>query len=117
MNYTLFLHNDESSFADVPDEQMGEIQAAYQAYGESLQEAGIFVAADWLKPSFTATTITLKDGKRDVQDGPFADTKDQLGGYYVINVPDIETAVEWAAKCPAAQYGTVEIRATMFEEE
>ncbi len=110
MRYTLFLYSDESSFADVTPEQMEQEKAIYGAYIGSLQEAGVFVDTDWLQPSATGTTITLRSGERRVQDGPYADTKEQLGGYFVIDVPDLDAALAWAEKCPAAKYGFVEIR-------
>jgi hypothetical protein len=110
MKYTLFLYNDESSFANVKPEMMQQVQAAFEAYTKSLIEAGVFVTADWLKPSFAGTTITVRDGARRVQDGPYAATKEQLGGFYVIDVPDLDAALAWAEKCPAAQGGIVEIR-------
>lgn len=114
MKYTLFLYNDESSFARTPPEVMQQVQAAYQAYTQSLAQAGVLVAADWLKPSATATTLTLRGGSRQVQDGPYADSKEQLGGYYVIDVPDLDAALAWAEKCPAAAHGIVELRPSMM---
>lgn len=110
MKYTLFLHSDEASMTHVPPEAMAQMQAAFEGYTKALIAAGVFVATDWLKPSFTATTITLKDGARRVQDGPFSAAKEQIGGYYVIDVPDLDAALDWAAKCPAAQAGVVEVR-------
>jgi hypothetical protein len=110
MKYTLFLHSDESAMAGVPPEVMAQVQGAFEAYTKALVEAGVFVATDWLQPSLTATTITLKDGGRRVQDGPFSATKEQIGGYYVIDVPDLDSALAWAEKCPAARGGVVEVR-------
>lgn len=110
MKYTLFLYNDESAFAHVTPEAMQQVQAAFIAYTESLIRAGVFVATDWLKPSATATTLTLRGGSKRVQDGPYADTKEQLGGFYIIDVADLDAALAWAEKCPAAQHGIVEVR-------
>lgn len=110
MKYTLFLYGDEAAFAKVPPAAMQQVLGAYQAYTQSLIDAGVFVSGDWLKPSQTATTITLRDGGRRVQDGPYADTKEQLGGTYVIDVPDLDTALKWAEQCPAARTGIIEIR-------
>ncbi|MEM9270195.1 MAG: YciI family protein, partial [Pseudomonadota bacterium] len=78
----------------------------------ALQEAGVFVDTDWLHPADTATTVTLKDGENRVQDGPFAETKETLGGFFAIDVPDLDAALAWAMKCPAAKHGKVEIRAS-----
>lgn len=110
MRYTLFLYNNESDFADVTPEDMEKEQAVYQAYIKDLQDAGVFVDTDWLQPSSTATVLTLREGSRQVQDGPYADTKEQLGGYFVIDVANLDEALEWAAKCPSAHYGLVEVR-------
>lgn len=110
MRYTLFLYSDESKMADVTPAQMSEQKAVYGAYIEALNKASVFIDTDWLQPSATATTISLSSGERRVQDGPYADTKEQLGGYFVIEVPNLDSALDWAAKCPAAQYGTVEVR-------
>jgi hypothetical protein len=110
MKYTLFLYNDESSLAHIPPEVMQQVQAAFQAYTQSLVEAGVLVATDWLAPSTTATTLTLRSGSRQVQDGPYADSKEQLGGFYLIDVPDLDAALVWAEKCPAAAFGIVELR-------
>ncbi|MEM6731076.1 MAG: YciI family protein [Myxococcota bacterium] len=117
MRYTLFLYNDESSFADVSPEDMQKEQAVYQAYIQELQAAKVFVDTDWLQPSGTATVLTLKDGGRQVQDGPYAETKEQLGGYFVIDVENLDEALSWAAKCPSAQYGFVEVRPSAMPTE
>lgn len=110
MRYTLFLYSDEADFADATPEQVEQSKAVYGAYIEDLRKAGVFVDTDWLKPSMTATTISLRGGSRRVQDGPYADTKEQLGGYFVIEVADLDAALAWAEKCPAAHTGLVEVR-------
>lgn len=114
MRYTLFLYNDESQFSDISMEDIEQSKAAFGAYIGSLKEAGVFVDTDWLQPSLTATTISLKSGKRRVQDGPYADSKEQLGGYFVIEVENLDVALDWAAQCPSAQYGIVEVRPSAF---
>jgi hypothetical protein len=88
------------------------MQQVYGAYIGALKEAGVFVDTDWLQPVETATTLSLKSGGKTVEDGPFADTKETLGGYFVIEVPDLDAAIAWAEKCPAAKSGKVEIRAS-----
>ena len=110
MRYTFLLYSSESDFADATLEQMEAEQAVYGEYIGALQAAGVFVDTDWLQPTPTATTISLRDGELRVQDGPFADTKEQLGGYFVVDVPNLDAAIAWAQKCPAAQHGKVEIR-------
>jgi hypothetical protein len=110
MKYTLFLYGDESGMASMPPEAMQQTLAAFQAYTKSLQDAGVFVATDWLQPSFAGTTITLREGGRRVQDGPYAATKEQLGGFYIIDVANLDAALAWAEKCPAARHGIIEVR-------
>ncbi|KNG93803.1 YciI family protein [Pseudaestuariivita atlantica] len=112
MQYTFLLYSNPADFADMGPEDWAKSKAAYQAYIAALQEAGVFVATDWLQPAYTATTISLKDGEARVHDGPFADTKETLGGSFTVEVPDLDTAMDWARKCPAAQTGKVEIRAS-----
>lgn len=110
MRYTMFLYSNEADFADTTPEQWEEQKAIFGAYIAALREAGAFVDTDWLQPSATATTVSLRDGARQVQDGPYADTREQLGGYFVIEVPDLDAAIAWAEKCPVAHYGKVELR-------
>jgi hypothetical protein len=78
-----------------------------------MKKAGVFVAGDALQPTATATTVRVRSGQRVVTDGPFAETKEQLGGYYLINVKSLDQAIEWADKCPGSKSGTMEIRPVM----
>jgi hypothetical protein len=112
MRYTFLLYSDPADFAHVTAENWGEMKAVYGAYIGALQEAGVFVDTDWLHPADTATTLTLKEGEKRVQDGPVADTRETLGGYFCIDVPDLDAALVWAERCPAARMGKVEIRAS-----
>jgi hypothetical protein len=84
--------------------------APYLAYSRALAEAGVAVGGAGLQPPRAATVVKVRDGRRQVQDGPFADTKEQLGGFFLIEVPTLDAALEWAARCPAATTGTVEVR-------
>ena len=95
----------------VADDAQEEL-AVFGAYIGALQEAGVFVATDWLQPTFTATSVSSRDGSFVVEDGPFAETRESLGGYFIIEAPDLDVALEWAKKCPIAQFGTVEVRAS-----
>lgn len=105
MKYTLLNYVNEDDYAS------GKINIpAFTAYTQALSEAGVMIAATGLQPSRNATTVRIQDGQRNVQDGPFADTKEQLGGVYIIDVPDLDTALEWAARNPAASLGGVEVR-------
>jgi len=101
---------------ELTEEQVAEGMAAFDAYAKALDKAGVLSSAEVLQPSSATTTISLASGKLQVQDGPFADTKEQLAGTFVIDVPDLDAALAWAEKMPAAQYGSVEIRpsATRF---
>lgn len=110
MRYSLLLNNPEAADAGVTEEDMAPFRAAFDRYAKSLDEAGVLVSADILQPVAASTTVTLRNGSLQIQDGPFADTKEKLGGTFVIDVPDLDAALAWAEKCPAAQYGVIEIR-------
>ncbi|MBS0559127.1 MAG: YciI family protein [Proteobacteria bacterium] len=111
MRYSLLIYEPDSDFARRTDP---EAKAAYLAgwppYLHALKDAGVLIASVGLMGPETATTVRLRDGRRLVQDGPFAEAKEQLGGLCVIEVPDLDAALEWAARCPAAPTGTVEVR-------
>ena len=111
MQYLLALYTEESSWEKMTPEQQQQGAAAYMAYTEALKSAGVHVNSNRLRPSATATTLRTANGKTQVLDGPFADSKEQLAGYYLINVPDLDTAMSWAGRCPAVQHGIVEVRA------
>lgn len=114
MRYTFLLYSNPADFQDVSEEDMQASLAAFGEYITALKDAGVFIDTDWLQPPMTATTISLKGGEETVQDGAFADTKEQLGGYFAVDVPDLDTALAWARKCPAVHYGYVEVRPTAF---
>lgn len=110
MRYTLLLHYPEATAEDIGQEAIDAGMAAFHSYAKSLDDAGVLLSAEVLQPVANATTVTTKNGGLQVQDGPFADTKEQLGGTFVLDVPDIDAAIAWAEKCPAAQWGTIELR-------
>jgi hypothetical protein len=111
MQYAILLYEKESDFAARDDEQRkGSYWAGWRAYGEALRQADQNKAGIALQGPHTGTTLRVNGGARQVQDGPYADTKEQLGGLFVIDVPDLDTALDWAARCPAAGYGAVEVR-------
>lgn len=116
MRYMFMLYSDESAFKNVSEADMQQQLSLFGQYIGALKEAGVFVDTDWLQPSTNATTITLKHGEKRVQDGPYADTKEQLGGYFVIDVPDLDAALSWAEKCPSVHYGIIEVRASAMPE-
>ena len=111
--YTLLIYGDP---AKAPQEGTPEYDAEmgeWFKYTESLQAAGAYVAGQALQAPSTATTIAVRDGERVVTDGPFADTKEWLAGYYVLDCPDLDTATAQAAKIPAARHGAIEVRPVM----
>ena len=110
MHYLLMLYSQEGQWENMTDEAQGQAVAAYGAYTEALKQAGALVGANRLQPTSSATTVTIADGKTQILDGPYADTKEQLGGYYLISAPDIDAALAWAARCPGAGHGTIEVR-------
>ena len=110
MQYMLLIHLDDAPFLAATDEQREAMTAPYAAYSEALIKAGAMVSGERLKHAAMSTVVRVRDDKTEVLDGPFADTKEQLGGYVVIEVPDLDTALSWAARCPAATYGAVEVR-------
>jgi hypothetical protein len=112
MRYTLLLHYPEPTAAELGPEALAEGMRAFQAYAQALDEAGVLVGAEVLQQSSATTTITLAGGELVVQDGPFADGKEQLGGTFVIEVADLDAAIEWAQRAPSVSWGHVEIRPT-----
>ncbi|MCH4892143.1 MULTISPECIES: YciI family protein [unclassified Sphingomonas] len=111
MQYMIMFTETAEDFAkrDHP-EHAPAYWGAWNAYIGALAAAGIIVNGDGLQPPHTATTVRVRDGQRIVQDGPFADTKEALAGYFVIEVADLDAALDWAAKSPAAEAGSVEVR-------
>ncbi|MBA4023459.1 MAG: hypothetical protein C0482_13945 [Gordonia sp.] len=110
MRYSLLLNNAEPADGDIPAEAIAQMQEAFGVYGQALAAAGVLVAGEILQPVVASTTVTLRNGSVQVQDGPFADTKEALAGVFVIDVPDLDAALAWAEKCPGAQYGVIEVR-------
>ncbi len=110
MRYTMFLIYQELTADELGEEALEEGKAAFHAYATSLQQAGVLVSAEVLQPTSRSTTLSVVNGTPRIQDGPYADTKEQIGGTFVIDVPDLDAALAWAEKCPAAQWGAVEIR-------
>jgi hypothetical protein len=113
MRYMASIYGDEQRRSD---QDGPAIMAAYEAFGREATEAGVMVAGDGLQPTATATTVRVRDGERLLTDGPFAETKEQLGGFYVLECKDLDEAIEWAAKIPGAQTGAVEVRPVLDYE-
>jgi hypothetical protein len=116
MRYLLTIYGDESGWNDVTPEQSAQIMAAYGAFGEEAQKAGVLLGGEGLQPTSTATTVRVRDGEALTTDGPFAETREQLGGYYLLECGDLDEAISWAAKIPGAQNGSVEVRPIMDYE-
>ena len=110
MEYMLMIFQSESGRQAISKSDEAKMMAAYGAYTEAMRKAGVMSAGNRLQPSASATTVRVADGKSKVLNGPYAETKEQLGGYYVINVPDLDAALSWAARCPGASSGTIEVR-------
>ncbi|HYW51568.1 MAG TPA: YciI family protein [Gemmatimonadaceae bacterium] len=111
MKYAVIVYEAPSELAAREDPQrVAGYWSAYAAYSQALGQAGVAVGGAGLQPPSMATTVRLRGGQRHVQDGPFADTKELLGGFFLIDVPDLDAALEWAARCPAAANGAVEVR-------
>jgi hypothetical protein len=107
MRYAIVVYESEAGMQARNDP---EFQAAYVAYVKALSEAGVRIAGAGLTAASTATTLRMKDGKRLVQDGPYADTKEELGGFFLIEAPDLDKAIAWAARCPSLATGVIEVR-------
>jgi hypothetical protein len=113
MKYVLLIYGDENAAANMPQEAMQTFMAEYAAYTQDIQSAGVRLAGEALQPTSTATTVRVKQGKLVTMHGPFAETKEQLGGFYLIDCANLDEAIAWAAKCPDARYGSVEVRPVM----
>jgi len=108
--YLLLVYTDETDVPAMGTPERDAQHAAWFRVTEELREAGHLVAGDALHPVASATTVRERDGGRLVTDGPFAETREQLGGYYLIDVPDLDTAIDWAGRLPNVTYGSVEVR-------
>ncbi|MEU4360811.1 YciI family protein [Promicromonospora sp. NPDC023987] len=110
MRYTILLHYPEMTPDDLGADGWAEGERAFDAYATALDQAGVLISAEVLQPSSSTTTVAVRDGELRIQDGPFAETKEQLGGTFVVDVPDLDAALAWAQKAPSVQWGTVEVR-------
>lgn len=112
MRYALLLHYPEPTAEQLGAEALEAGMRAFQVYAEALDEAGLLVSAEVLQQSDATTTVSQRAGEFIVQDGPFADSKEQLGGTFVIEVPDLDQALDWAKRAPSVAWGHVEVRPT-----
>jgi hypothetical protein len=110
MQYLLLLFSDEAGWSTLSTSERKRWMGAYEAYTEALMQAGVFKGASHLVSSTAAATVRVVNARASVMDGPFAESKEQLAGYFIIDVPDIDTAIAWATRHPAASHGAVEVR-------
>lgn len=110
MQYMLLAYVQETGWNQMTKDQQEQGMAAYMMFTDAMNKAGILRGSNRLGPSSNATTVRITDGKTLVLDGPYAESKEQFGGYFIIEVPDLDAALAWAARCPAASHGIVEVR-------
>jgi len=110
MKYLLMIYANEAGWSKLTKAEQEQGVAAYTAYTEALKKAGVLAGSNRLQSVSAATTVRLANGKPQVLDGPYADTKEQLGGYYLIDAPNLDAAISWASRCPGAGHGIVEVR-------
>ena len=110
MQFMLFAWAAEAGFQAMPPDEAQKALGAYAAFGEALRNENILVSSNRLRPVADTTRVQIENGKTRVLNGPYAETKEQLGGYFLIDVADLDAALHWAARCPAASHGTVEVR-------
>ncbi|MCL5996618.1 MAG: YciI family protein [Chloroflexi bacterium] len=113
MRYLLLIYSDEKAGANASKEEVDAWMGEYVAYTEAMEKAGVSKGGDALHPTSAATTVRVQNGKTVTTHGPFAETKEQLGGYYVLECKNLDEAIEWAAKCPGARVGSIEVRPVM----
>jgi hypothetical protein len=110
MQYMLLIYDDPAVWAAMPEEESNAYYAEYMAFSQALRDSGKFVAGDQLQPTSTATSIRIRKGETLTTDGPFTETKEVLGGYYLITADSLDEALEWGAKVPSSKVGTIEVR-------
>jgi hypothetical protein len=117
MKFLALIYADEGGWARLSDAERARMYEQYGAFAEEARQAGVLVGGDELGPSENATTVRVRDGQTDVTDGPFAETKEALGGYFLLECDSIDDAVDWAARIPGAHHGAVEVRPVHADEE
>jgi hypothetical protein len=110
MKYLLLIYANEAAMQAASKADTDQMHAAYGAYTEAMVKAGVIAGGERLRPTSAATTVKVASGKTNVLNGPYAETKEQLGGFYMIEVPDLDAALSWASRCPGASHGTIEVR-------
>ena len=110
MKYLLLIYGNESAMQKASEADTGQMMAAYQAYTQAMMQAGAYVDGNRLQPSSSATTVRVANSKTEVLNGPYAETREQLGGFFIVEAPDLDGALSWAARCPGASHGVIEVR-------
>ena len=113
MRYMMLIHHDEAALAAAPQK---DLWAEFGAFNEALSKAAGAATGERLQPSSAATTVRQQDGKTDVLDGPYADTKEQFAGYYFVDAKDLDEAILWAKRCPSSKFGSIEIRPVVEQQ-
>src|SRR5438105_698993 len=113
MRYLCLIYDNEKSFSTLPKDESDAVMAEYGAFTQGIKDSGHYIGGNALQPAPSATTLRVRNGKVSATDGPFAETKEQLGGYYLINAKDLNDAIQVASKIPSAKYGSVEVRPIM----
>jgi hypothetical protein len=116
MQYLLLIHDEEAHWGRISEEERSAVMQEYFAYSNDLRESGAYVTGAQLQPTSTAVTVQVQEGETLTTDGPFAETKEQLGGYYLIDVESQDEAIEWASKIPSARFGKIEVRPLVMRE-
>jgi hypothetical protein len=117
MKYMCLIYDAEGVWDGLPEDERNAVYEEYGAFTQSLHDSGAYVSADQLQPIATATTVRVRNGETLVTDGPFAETKEQLGGYYLVEAKDVDEALTIAERIPSARYGSVEVRPVVVWEE
>ena len=110
MKYILMDYVQEAGWPTIPEAEKKQWLGAYRAYVDAMANAGVLRGGSGLQPTSTATTVRVANGKTQVLDGPYADSKEQLAGFHIIDVADLDAAISWAARCPTALHGVIEVR-------
>ena len=110
MKYLILIYGEEKAWAGMPKAKVDEIMTAYMTYTRDLMTSGVHLSGFELQPVSSATTVRMRHGKVQTTDGPFAETKEQLGGFYLIDAKDLDEAIRWASRCPGALTGSIEVR-------
>ncbi len=110
MKYIVLIHGSEAAYATATEQERAQEMQEYNAVTAEITQSGKFISGESLQPTSTSTTVRIRDGKTLITDGPFAETKEQLSGYYVLDCKDLDEATAWAAKIPGAKTGSIEVR-------